>query len=129
MYKGDEKNMIVEMNKDIRLNKNKLFGPFSGREIAHLGMATISSALVKMFFFPEVSLLSEEMSYIAIFVSLPFIASGWLKVYNMYLDEFIKKCGPTILAPRKRVYDNGLTIKREKIKTKPSKDKDLQKMI
>lgn len=121
--------ITVEMNKDIRKNKNKLIGSFSAREVAHIGMAVVSSTLVKMYLFPEISLMSEEMCFLSIIISIPFAASGWLKFYDMYIDQFFKKHWKDITAPKKRIYDNGLNIKRQPVKTKPSKDASLKRMI
>lgn len=120
---------VVEMNKDVRNYKDKLLGPFSGREVLCLICGFVTSYIVKSLFFPEMSPLDERMAYLVILCMLPFGFIGWWKIYGMYIGQYLKSTFITSLAPRLRVYDNGNGIKkmRKKVKTKPSKSRNLKR--
>lgn len=120
---------VVEMNKDVRNYKDKLLGPLSTREVLCLVCGLVTSYIVKSFFFPEMSPLDEKMAYLVILCMLPFGFIGWWKIYGMYIEQYLKSTFITSLAPRKRVYDNGNSVKkmRKKIKTKPSKSRNLKR--
>ena len=118
---------IEEMNKDVRNYKDKFLGPFSGREVLCLIFGVGLSYLVKTFFFPDMSPLSEEMSYIVIACMIPFVIIGWTKPYGMYIEKYLKSTFISTISPRVRTYANGNRIPRKKIKTKKSKNNELRR--
>lgn len=120
---------VVEMNKDVRNYKDKLLGPFSTRECLCLAAGLGLSYLVKATLFPEMSLTDERMAYIVIFCMLPFGALGWIKIYGMFIEQYLRSTFISTIAPKVRVYDNGNSVKkaRKKIKTKPSKNRNLKR--
>lgn len=115
---------LVEMNKDIREYKEKLIGPFSGRETICLLAGLGFFALIKYLFFPDWEAASEQSSYLLLGCVIPFVAVGWGRFYGMYIEDFIKCAMSSFLAPRVRKYDNGIRRERRHIKTVPSKDKE-----
>lgn len=115
----------VEMNKDVRNYKEKLLGPFSAREVVCLGLGAGFSYLVKALFFPGVPF-ADAMGYIVVLCMIPFALIGWCKVYGMYIEKFMQSAFQAIISPKKRYYDNGLKREKKRIKTKKSKDKELQ---
>ncbi len=116
----------VEMNKDVRKYKEKLLGPFSAREVVCLGLGAGSSYLIKTLFFPDIPLTSDVTGYIVVLCMIPFALIGWGKVYGMYLEKFLQSAFQTIISPKKRYYDNGLKQEKKRIRTKKSKDQELQ---
>ncbi len=118
----------VEMNKDVRQYKAKLLGPFSGREIICLALGVGAALLMHELIFAgsEVSLDVEGFAVLACVA--PFVLVGWGKIYGMYIEVFIKSALRTVISPKIRKYDNGLKISRKPVRTKKSKDVDLQRM-
>lgn len=116
----------VEMNKDVRKYKEKLLGPFSAREVVCLGLGAGLSYLVKALFFPDVSLASDVTGYIVVLCMIPFALLGWGRVYGMYMEKFMQSAFQTMISPKKRYYDNGLKREKKRIRTRKSKDKELQ---
>lgn len=118
----------VEINKDVRNYKEKLIGPFSGRECVCLGIGFGAYYLMKSIFFPNLDFADAVSGYLLIACMIPAVIIGWVKFYGMYLEVFLKSVLFTVLAPKIRRYDNSLSVKRKMIKTKKSKNKDLIRM-
>lgn len=116
----------VEMSKDIREYKEKLFGPFSGREALSLVCGCGFFFFMKTFVFYHVELASDVSGFLALFCFAPFVVFGWAKISGMYINEYLKLALKCIFAPKVRHYDNGLKKKRKTIKTKPSKKTELK---
>lgn len=116
----------VEMNKDVRNYKEKLLGPFSARETICLGLGAGLSYLAKALLFPDVAFTSDAMGFIVVICMAPFALLGWGRVYGMYLEKFMQSAFRTVVSPRVRHYDNGLRIPKKKMKTRKSREKDLQ---
>ena len=118
--------MKKEINKDIRDQKDKLIGPFSFREIACLLIGFGFYAFIKGVFLSNIDMVSDVNGFLFMFCMVPFVFVGWGKIYGMKAEVFLKSCLGTFLSPKHRKYKNELIIKRKEIKTKKSKDKDLQ---
>lgn len=116
----------VEMNKDVRAYKEKLFGPLSGRETLCIVCGCATFFLVKTFIFANVELMSDVSGFLFLICFAPFGIFGWAKISGMYLNEYFKLASKCLLAPKVRHYDNGLKLKRKAIKTKPSKKSELK---
>lgn len=116
----------VEMSKDIRAYKEKLFGPLSGREALCLAFGLITFLAVKTFVFAGVELVSDASGFILLLCFAPFVIWGWLRISGMYVNEYFKMASKCLFAPKVRHYDNGLKLKRKTIKTKPSKKQELK---
>jgi hypothetical protein len=118
--------ILVEMNKDIRQYKAKLLGPFSGREVICLVLGVGFVWFVEFVLLAGVDMTLDVQSFLALGLMLPFVGIGWGKIYGMHIEQFIKTTFITFIAPKTRKYDNGLKVERKQIKTKRSKNKDLQ---
>lgn len=119
---------VIDMNKDIRSYKAKtFFNLFSGREFLCLTSGAGFFWLIKSTLLADVSMFDDTAGFVMILCMLPFIAFGWITIYGMHLETFLKIIWKTLLSPSIRVYDNGLKPVKKHIKTKKSKNKELKK--
>ena len=118
----------VEMSKDVRRIKDKFFLFFSLRETGYFALGFITVMIVKNVFFPEMDILSSGMTGITILCMLPYVILGWVKIYKIPILKFLSTNLKIILAPKRRIYDNGLKEPKVPRKTVKSKKKGL-KMI
>ena len=116
----------VEINKDVRKFKDKFVGPLSLRETICLTIGVGLAIFVKNVFFPDVDMMSDFTIIIILFCVGPFAALGWVKVYGLNVETFIKTCLPAIMAQKKRIYDNVLKEPKIPRKVKASRKKSLQ---
>ncbi len=98
--------MAIEMEipKDITKYKKKFIGPLSFRQCVTLVPAVLldygAYGLMKSL---EVS--SDTMMPIMIFILLPFLAFGWIELYGLPLEKFLKVAFISgFIAPQKRLY-------------------------
>lgn len=117
----------ININRDVRKYKEKLVGPFSAREAFCLVVGFLCFYLIKAIFFTDIEMMSDQTGFLLIAVMIPFAIVGWGKFYGMYIEKFAKCALPTLLSPKVRTYKCGYKIKKKVIKTKKSKDKEMQR--
>ena len=76
----------VEMSKDIRDYTPKVIGIFDKRQILFLGASCIYGIPIMMF---AKSIPFEIRLVVAVVLMLPVAACGWVKMYDMPLEQFI----------------------------------------
>ena len=93
----------VEMSKDIRDYSAKVLGPFTGKQLACLGLAAAYG--VPLIILLPFGLIPNII--IGMVCMLPVIACGWIKPYGIPLEKFLFKCMfPIILGKGRRKVRN-----------------------
>lgn len=95
------------MSKDIRKIKSKVIGPLSIREAICLGLGGGMGFLAYKGL-GVLNIANDVRGVVAIILMIPFIMFGWFKIYDMYMEEFIKTVLPLYSRPSERFYDTGL---------------------
>ena len=128
----------VEIPKDIRQYEAKLIGPFTPRQTAFFVPGCICAIVV----YKLVSNIApmDVAAFSCMVTVVPFVLFGWVKIYGMPLEDFIKSAFVSnVLSPTKRKYKTENTfevcfeefeekqkpIKKEK-KIKKAKNPELQ---
>lgn len=112
----------MEIPKDIRKYKKKLVGPLTARQtlfsIPAIGLGGLVFFAFKDVFRGDVHIL------LTILTALPFLMLGWIEVYGMPLEKFIKAAFvSTILSPANRKYVTKNTITQTEDKPTKSEKK------
>ncbi len=128
-----------EILKDVKEYEPKLFGPFTLRQAACIGLAAITSVptglLLGQVFVNEIAIIGGAM------LGVPFLLCGFKKVYNMPFEKFaIQFIRTQLLSPSTRKYqtknyyetllpiDNYRMNKKELKKYRKQQKKDLETM-
>ena len=93
----------IVIPKDIRKYEAKLIGPFTMRQcICFVGAAVLDILAYK----PISNLAGPDIAVMAcLLIAAPFIVCGWLKIYGMPAEVFIRSTFTGMfLAPKHRVY-------------------------
>ena len=93
----------MEIPKDIRKYKKKLVGPLTARQTLFSVPAIVFGGLV---FYTFKDIVQGDIHvFLTILTALPFLMLGWIEVYGMPLEKFIKTAFiSTILSPANRKY-------------------------
>lgn len=119
----------LEMTKDIRKYKTKLYMGLTARQCVCIALAAVACAFTffKLGYFENMTL--ETRFTICVFIALPFIAVGWIEMYGMPFEKFtmvvIRNC---FINPKRRPYKSeGVAIltEIESMERKLSEDLEL----
>lgn len=79
----------LEMTKDIRKYKTKLYLGLTARQCVCMALAMVLCAFtfVKLGYFEDMTL--ETRFTICVFIALPFLAVGWIEMYGMPFEKFV----------------------------------------
>lgn len=115
----------IEMSADVRNFEPKIMGPFSLRQLICVGIgAAIAVPILLLSFIPI-----EARCILAIVLSVPAFACGFLKLYGMNAEVFfLKVIIPLYLNPMKRKYVTELSFEEELKKREPVVKKKEKKM-
>ena len=126
----------VEIPKDIRQYEAKLIGPFTLRQTIFF-VAGCAFAIPTFNIVYHISTM-DVAAFMCMIVATPFLAFGWVKVYGMPLEKFIKTAFiSNVLSPKHRKYKTENTFdiffgddfksKQKRVKKNPkTKNKELQ---
>lgn len=118
----------MEIPKDIRKYKKKLVGPLTARQTLFSIPAIVFGGLV-FYAFKDV-FQGDVHIFLTILTALPFLMLGWIEVYGMPLERFIKTAFvSTILSPANRKYvTKNAVVQTENKPTKNKKKRDSKRV-
>lgn len=114
----------LEMTKDIRKYKTKLYLGLTARQCICMALAVITCVFIffKLGYFEDMTM--ETKFTICVFAALPFVAIGWIEMYGMPFEKFaMVVVQNAFLNPKRRPY------KIEGIKTLEEIEKEEQRLM
>ena len=92
----------IEIPKDVRQYESKLIGPFTTRQAICFG---IGALLAYGFYKLAPGLPSDIRLFASGFIATPALLFGWLKIYGMKLEDFLRiTVISNIISPKHRLY-------------------------
>ena len=90
----------VEISKDIKSHEVRIIGPFTGRQLACIGIA-LTYGVPLLFLLPGSF---TVRSVIALVLMMPTLMCGWGKAYGMPLEKFVMKAIRSTMKKNRRLY-------------------------
>jgi hypothetical protein len=92
----------VKVPKEIKDYQEKIIMGLSGKQLLTLGVAIILSAI--LFFSLRKAVPSKVLANIILVVSMPITATGWVKIENRSLVDYLKLVYRSFVEPTNRLY-------------------------
>lgn len=93
----------VEMNRDVRTFEPKILGPFTRRQLICLAIAAGYAFPIAVIL--PVSVMAKFI--IGVVLAIPAILCGYVKIFNLPLEQFVMSCViPLLTNPKTRIYQS-----------------------